>query len=265
MKEFVFHLLGEVKKIIKSNFIGFYIHGSLAMGCFNPKNSDIDILVLTDSSIGIEDKGLLARLFLAISTNPFPVEVSFLNQGQLQPFEHPCPFDFHYSEFWRERYEKDLALGSCEFINDEILKDPDLAAHLTITIHRGICIEGTPIKEIFPSIPRDYYISSIMGDFKECIDKVLENPVYCTLNLMRVYWYLKDGMISSKQEAGNWALSSLPKEMHQTVKKLLYNYSNEKDYYSFESSELLLIRDYINGNVGQLLKKQRNQEAKKEG
>ncbi|MBG9547815.1 hypothetical protein ABE25_14075 [Cytobacillus firmus] len=253
MKEFVFHLLTKTKEIVQDNFIGFYIHGSLAMGGFNPNNSDIDILVITEEPLKIELKRRLAKLFLAYSNHPFPVEVSCLSREQLMPFEHPCPFDFHYSEFWRERYEQDLSLETYEFLNGEIKKDPDLAAHITITFHRGICLEGKPIIEVFPLIPQSFYTSSIMGDFYDCTENIFEKPVYCILNLIRVYWYLKEGVISSKEEAGNWGLSSLPKEMHHTLQKVMYNYFFKQDNYTFEVNELLFISNYFADNVKELL------------
>ncbi|MEI2358527.1 nucleotidyltransferase domain-containing protein, partial [Mesobacillus zeae] len=43
----MFYLLDGTKEMISEKFIGFYIHGSLAMGGFNPKSSDIDVLVVT--------------------------------------------------------------------------------------------------------------------------------------------------------------------------------------------------------------------------
>lgn len=41
--EIVHHLAEEAKIFLKDNFKGFYLHGSLAMGGFNPDKSDVDI------------------------------------------------------------------------------------------------------------------------------------------------------------------------------------------------------------------------------
>lgn len=253
IQDFVFHLLKKTKEIINGGIIGFYLHGSLAMGGFNPKSSDIDILVVTNKSITIETKRKLTQLFLTCSKNPFPLEISFLNKEHLETWEHPCPFDFHYSEFWRKRYEEDLSKGTYEYLNGDIKTDPDLAAHITIITQRGICIEGKPIVEVFPTVPRSHYITSIMGDFQECLENIEENPIYCTLNLLRVFWYLKDGIISSKQEAGNWGLESLPKELSLTIQKVVNSYANEKDTFDFEKNGLLSLKNYIYNNVQNLL------------
>lgn len=257
VKEFIYFLLDDIKRVIESNFLGFYLHGSLAMGGFNPVKSDIDCLIVTHRSLNIDYKRQLARLFLKSSNNPFPVEVSFLNREQLKNWTHPSPFDFHYSEFWRERYEKDLSNGTSFFLNEEIKTDPDIAAHLTITKRRGICLEGPPIETTIPTIPRAHYISSIMGDYQECLDTILNDPIYCTLNLLRVYWFLKDSTISSKLEAGQWGLSTLPKELVSTLHKINDCYSSRLAHSrtnSLDKKELLAIKKYIEGEVNGLLK-----------
>ncbi len=141
IKDFIFNLQKHIYKI-NDDLIGFYIHGSLAMGGFNPNSSDIDVLVVTDKSITVETKRNLAKLLLMCSNSPYPVEISFLNKEQLKDWQHPCPFDFHYSEFWRERYENDLFRGTYKFLNGDIFTDTDLAAHITITNYRGVCVTG---------------------------------------------------------------------------------------------------------------------------
>ncbi|WP_257215910.1 nucleotidyltransferase domain-containing protein [Fredinandcohnia onubensis] len=177
IKDFIFNINKSIKEIINDSYVGFYIHGSLAMGGFNPKSSDIDVLVITYKSMEIEYKRNLARLLLDYSNSPYPIEISFLNTKQLRHWQHPCPYDFHYSEFWRERFEKDLLNGTYQFLNGDIHTDADLAAHLTITYQRGICVEGKPIKEVFPLVPRSDYISSILGDYQDCLENIEEDPI----------------------------------------------------------------------------------------
>lgn len=253
IRDFVINLLYKTKEILKEDFIGFYLHGSLAIGGFNSKSSDIDVLVITNKTMTVGTKRKLADLLLSFSNEPFPVEISFLNEKQLNNWTHPCPFDFHYSEFWRGRYQDDLSKSTYQHLNGEVRNDADLAAHITVLNHRGLSLEGPPINEVFPSVPRSHYISSIMGDFQECLENIEEDPIYCVLNLIRVFWYLKEGVISSKQEAGNWGLSFLPKELGSTIQKVINSYADEKELYVFEKSELLMLRNYINKNVQGIL------------
>lgn len=41
------HLSCLLREKLSDSVIGIYLHGSMAMGCFNPAQSDIDLLVIT--------------------------------------------------------------------------------------------------------------------------------------------------------------------------------------------------------------------------
>lgn len=248
-KNFVINLLYKLKDILKEEYVGFYIHGSLAMGGFNSKSSDIDVLVITNKTMTIKTKRELAELLLKISNEPFPVEISFMNMEQLINWTHPSLFDFHFSEIWRGRYQEDLSNNTKHYLNGEVRHDPDLAAHITILKHRGLRLEGPPIDEVFPFVPQSHYIASIMDDYQSCLENIEEDTVYCVLNLIRAYWYLKEGVISSKQEAANWGLSSLPEAFRFTIEKVMRSYSGEKDHFILEKTEILPLKKYINQHV----------------
>ncbi|XXM72346.1 aminoglycoside adenylyltransferase domain-containing protein [Lysinibacillus sphaericus] len=254
INETLTYLQKQFADIMDGELVGVYLHGSLAMGGFNPDTSDIDIVAVTDKPIKPETKRRLAKLFLKCSANPYPIEISFLNKGQLKEWQHPCEFDFHYSEFWRDRYENDLKSGTGEWINDDIKTDADLAAHITILNNRGISIAGRPIPEVFPPVPQPDYISSIVTDFKDCIANIGEDPIYCTLNMIRVYWYLKEGVISSKREAGNWGVVHLPVELKETVERVNECYSDKSGDRNFTKDELLIVRDYFSDRVKKLMR-----------
>jgi Nucleotidyltransferase domain. len=53
-------ILDEIVKsyygILKDNLVGIYLHGSLALGCFNPKVSDIDFLIVVRDKLPLEVK-----------------------------------------------------------------------------------------------------------------------------------------------------------------------------------------------------------------
>lgn len=249
VKDFVDNLQLRINERIGENVVGSYLHGSLAMGGFNPSRSDIDLLFVTKDSLAIEEKRDLARILLDLSNFPYPVELSILHAESLRSWNHPCPFEFHYSEFWRGRYKDDLHKHTFHYLNEEKKVDPDLAAHITILHHRGICLRGEPIDNVFPPVPKSDYIASIMGDFEDCLANIEDDPIYCTLNLLRVYWYLKEGIISSKLEAGQWALSHLPKNLQDTIHKVVACYTGEKKLDRLTYEELFLLCDFIKGEV----------------
>ncbi|MFS0674592.1 aminoglycoside adenylyltransferase domain-containing protein [Ornithinibacillus sp. 179-J 7C1 HS] len=255
IKDLVILLQKEIKEMMEGNMIGFYLHGSLAMGCFNPNRSDIDLLVVTEDSLSVDTKRNLAKLLLKESNSPYPVEISILHIDSLKNWQHPCPFEFHYSEFWRTRYEEDL-VGTTKYLNEDIPADADLTAHITILHERGICLEGEQIEEVFPQVSELDYIDAIMDDFQGCIENISGDPIYSCLNMIRVYWYLKEGVISSKLEAGEWGLVSLPEKLQATVRKAIDGYINEGNSSNFTMDELQQLRDYVKEQVNKLVNKE---------
>ncbi|WP_404442850.1 DUF4111 domain-containing protein [Sutcliffiella horikoshii] len=242
-------LTNTIRNITKENFLGLYIHGSLALGGFNPDRSDVDLLAIVKDSLDIATQTELAKSLLAISNDPYPIEISFLTQKQLENWTHPSPYEFHYSEGWRQSFERELLTGHYGAINNDHKVDHDLAAHITILNHRGICWEGPQIHDVFPVIPRTHYLSSILADYKDCLQNVDADPVYCVLNLIRVYWYIKEGVISSKLEAGEYGLNSFPQEYKQTIQKVLVSYQGIRER-ELQKVELTTIRNYIQDEVG---------------
>ncbi len=217
-------LTAELAAILGPAVCGVYLHGSLAMCCFNPDRSDVDLLVVTREPIDTTMKREVGESLLLWSNAPQPIEISFLAQAHLHPWQYPTPFDLHYSEEWRGLYERHLRTGEWSKWSMVARRDPDLAAHITITNARGVCIHGLPIRDVFPLVPPVDYIASILYDVKEAPDLIKDNPVYAVLNLCRVRRYLHDGAICSKDEAGAWAESVLDDPLAHLVSKALVAY-----------------------------------------
>jgi len=243
----------HLQVLLETNLIGIYLHGSLAMSCFNPDRSDIDLLVVTARGMSIETKRLAVQLLLRSSMAPNPIEISFLVEQQMHPFEHPLPFDLHYGESHREQYRQALISGEWMQWNDETKRDNDLAAHLTVTLARGICLFGKPIKEVFPAVPAQYYTASIVDDFQWGRNRIADNPLYFILNACRVYAYLLDGRIFSKDEGGSWGLLTLPGEYHSVITQALEIYRGSCEDEPFDVAALDLFAAYIDKQVKNLL------------
>lgn len=243
-------VVSGIQKVLDDNLIGIYLHGSLAMGCFNPERSDIDLLVVTERDLAIEEKRPLIELLLQFSGAPHPIEISFLHREDLDPWEYPTLFDLHFSEEWRDRYTRELASGTWQQWNEPPRpRDPDLAAHVTIVRHRGICLVGLPINEVFPTVPREHYLDSILADLKWGLQRLADNPMYGILNACRVYWYVRDSQICSKAEAGQWALGLpselLPDEHKASVAQALALYRGERHEASFDQASLARFADRV--------------------
>ena len=243
------NLLATFQQTLLSNLVGVYLHGSLAMGCINPMRSDIDLLVVTRHSMSVETKRDVVQTLLTCSLSPCPIEISFLVQQDIHLFQHPLPFDLHYSESWRERYVQALADGTWRTWNDEKKHDPDLAAHITVTRARGIRLFGEPVEEVLPPVPPAFYVASIVEDFDDALAECQHMPVYFTLNACRVLAYLLEGHIYSKEEGGMWGLQMLPPELHGVVKQALDIYRGNLADRPFDEAELTQFSQYMQQNI----------------
>jgi predicted nucleotidyltransferase len=111
--------------VLGEDLAGIYLHGSLAMGCFNPGKSDIDILVvirkrLTHAS-AIRIAGKLLSLRDEIANG---LEISVIREDVLSSVSYPTPCELHFSDYHRERYRtvEDYICGGYE--------DGDLASQI---------------------------------------------------------------------------------------------------------------------------------------
>ena len=59
-EKYLTRFVEAAQEAISENLLGVYLHGSAAMGCFNPKSSDLDLLVGVRA--GLED--LTKRRFM---------------------------------------------------------------------------------------------------------------------------------------------------------------------------------------------------------
>src|SRR5262249_40982504 len=96
-------LCAAVMDTLAEKLVGSYLHGSLAMGCFQPERSDIDLLVVVAEPMAVETKRVAAWGLLRLSGVPRPVEITFVTRHALLSHIYPVPFDLHFSEEWRQQ------------------------------------------------------------------------------------------------------------------------------------------------------------------
>ncbi|AZN40944.1 aminoglycoside adenylyltransferase domain-containing protein [Paenibacillus albus] len=234
---FLEEMADSFKQALGENIVGIYLHGSLAMGGFNPDKSDIDIIIIAKSKLTIEEtKALTKQLLLLHDELPSGrgIELSIVLAAIAADFVHPAPFEYHYSDYHREKYQRDedYCCGGFE--------DPDLAAHFTVIYERGMTIYGKPIREVFMPVDRAFYLQAIIGDIASASAEIMDSPVYYTLNLCRVLLYLREGVVSSKKEAAEWALHALPHEFNPVIAACLGEYSGLAKVHQLGEVELQL-------------------------
>ncbi|MDQ2714810.1 MAG: DUF4111 domain-containing protein [Chloroflexota bacterium] len=235
----------QVRIILGADLMGIYLHGSLALGCFNPELSDIDLLVVTQRRMSVAIKRQIMEQLLQLSNAPCPIEISFLVEPEIHPFRHPLPFDLHYSEFWRQETSQAQADGTWRQRNDVIRSDPDLAAHLMIAHRRGITLYGRAAASVLLPVPGKAYAQAIIRDYSEVRDTHMKKPVYFILNACRVHAYLTEGHIFSKDEGGVYGIEKLPAQFHTLINQALEIYRGERQDVPFNEDMLAQFATYM--------------------
>ncbi|MFL0268095.1 aminoglycoside adenylyltransferase domain-containing protein [Candidatus Clostridium radicumherbarum] len=233
------NIVETFKIILDKNLVGIYLHGSLAMGCCTTA-SDIDLIALVKEPIETSTMKAIIKALINFENLPKKgIEMSIVLEKYAKDFIYPTPFELHYSDFHKERY-----LSNDNYICGGYT-DKDLAAHFTIIKHRGICLYGKSIEEAFGNVPKKYYIDSIISDVENAKEDIIENTVYITLNLCRVLYYLKEEVISSKLEAGNWAKKEIPLQYRKLVEDAVNVYSEQLVKLEFDKGLLIEYADYM--------------------
>ena len=221
----VSRLVSALRNRFGKDLVGVYLHGSLAMGCFNPRLSDVDLIAVTKIGLIVDTQKAIVEELFKLSKAPTPLEFSLLRLNDLQPWQNPTPYLLHYSEDQRERLTSDIEDGAWKKWNEGPRVDTDLAAHITVLHARGICLWGEPIEKVFPEVPKEDYLASILADLEWSKSLLASNPIYPILNACRVLAYLREGKILSKDEGGRWAIEHLPSPMLPVARSAMSVYS----------------------------------------
>lgn len=229
-----------------SGLLGIYIHGSLCLGCFQPGHSDLDLLVVTHKPLDMAVRFELMKGFLALHRKPIPIEMSVMAWSDLHPWRHPAPYQFHFSEYWRERYEQMAAAGDMSFWDfKEEATDGDLACHITLTNQQGICLYGPPVEEVLPTVPEADFWDSIYWGIDYFGELKGEQLVTGILTLIRIWSYKETKRILSKAEAGEWSLDRIPAGSRYIVRNAVDVYSAVSGLVPYGEADLEELRRYV--------------------
>ncbi len=87
------------RKILSPALTGIYLHGSLAMGCFNPLKSDIDLIVVLERGVTEKQKRDFMEQVVALNGRAPAkgLELSLVKREHCSPFVYPTPYELHFS------------------------------------------------------------------------------------------------------------------------------------------------------------------------
>lgn len=208
------------RTILNDKLVGLYLHGSTALGCATD-NSDIDYIVVVNEKLTFTEKEKIMTHLVELSEQAPKkgLEMSIIMEDAVKPFIYPTPFELHASACYIEKFKqtRELCTNSVDY---------DTAAHVTVLLERGICLFGRPIENVFSKVPVEHFKDSIFRDIQDARKQFLDEPVYCLLNLSRVWMYFEEGDIASKLEGGEWAITKLPTPYKEVIKSAVHSYQN---------------------------------------
>jgi len=226
-------LLSEVQSILSASFIGLYLHGSLANGDFNPRSSDIDFLVVTDSNLPIETisnlKDMHAFLFSSRLAWSQKLEGAYLPKGDLRchdPANAPIPWLGMDGHFAFER------LGSDWIIQRHILRE------------KGIVVFGPPLMPMIDLVSAEDLREAVRGSLRDWWSPPFPSPerfnsdkyqAFAILTMCRSLFVLKFGAVASKPAAARWAQSMLGEPWNVLIAEAA-DLQNEMKFDKFEET-----------------------------
>jgi hypothetical protein len=178
--------------------VGVYLHGSMVLGGFDPRRSDVDVLVVTSDRMTAEEQSKAAYL-LSEDALPCPahgLELSIVTREvALHPSACP-PFELHVTTAPEDTKVVD---------GHDRSGDPDLVLHFAVCRAAGRLIgSGLPPERVFGPVPR----SVVLGQLAEELEWAAEHAPneYAILNACRAWRFALEGDLVSKVEGGGWAL-----------------------------------------------------------
>jgi len=187
--------------------VGAYLHGSLAMGAFDPGRSDVDVVAICAESLS---RSLRLAMGRALAATPRPpsggdLEFSLVTEAVARAPSPTPPFELHVST-----HQQPDVIDGGEHPGDE-----DLVVHFAMARARGRALVGPDPKDLFPQPNRESLIRTFLGDMRWAREQSaagweghhmpeLASMAYRVLNAGRSWRFLEAGTLGSKVEGAAW-------------------------------------------------------------
>lgn len=241
-REVLRQTLFDVHAILQGNLIGIYLYGSLAMECFRPRSSDIDVLLVVKERLSKELRKKVIEYLKSACSKDRRIELSIIHANTLQNPQYPMMVELHY-EYWGNVFENK--------------KDKEILSNLYTTRKRGFRVWGKSIDEVFSRIPAQYHLRSVIEDAEHTKKYLHDKPerigynvqVYWILGSCRILAFIREEKVLSKLEGGNWGLVHLPRKYHSLIERALSCYQEEKKDLVWNADELDAFAGYMTDTI----------------
>ncbi len=193
--------LGEqLADVVGHALVGAYLHGSAALGGFQPGSSDLDLLIVVNNQWQpVLREGVARVLQEAHGSSPGRgIEASVVRNKVAQAGGRRTDFEVHATT---DPNDCKVATGA------EVSGDPDLILHIAVCRQSAIAAFGPDAKIVFAEVDSTLVISQMINELTWALAQGSE--AYAVLNACRARFYLEHRMFCSKLDGGRWAQNQL--------------------------------------------------------
>ena len=206
-------LTAQLPVMLGRNLVGVYLYGSLTQRAFDPKRSDVDLIVVTRRDLSAaEFRRLDAWLKRARESNAWMarLQISFLIRDEIITMDaKACLYQFG-----------ELKRGG---------SDGNPIIWLNV-LRSGVVLYGPPPESFVPEITPEILSAALAREVGYLRAEICEQPqsewrdvpsyrAYAVLTLCRILYSHRHGTIVSKRRAAKWALENLPARWHALIRQ----------------------------------------------
>jgi len=200
-------LRASVREVLRDDFIGMYLYGSLASGDFDPDGSDIDVVVITARVLPDDLVCALEAMHAVVAAGDTKwvarLEAAYVPQQAMRRFDpnaSPCP-TINEGHFYLDRQSSDWVIQR------------------HVLYESGVVVAGPPLRSMIDPVQPDGIRRAVCALLHGWWSSLLDNPDlrlnnsgyqgYAVFTMCRALYALEHGVIVSKPVAARWAQQTL--------------------------------------------------------
>ncbi|HYF81188.1 MAG TPA: GNAT family N-acetyltransferase [Symbiobacteriaceae bacterium] len=213
-------LLDGVRSALGGQFLGFYLHGSLALGDMDPARSDVDFLVVTRAELAPEATAALASMHRRIAGSDLRWKTNY--EGSYIPLEAVR----RYSPA-EPPYPAVQVDGTFHTVRHGI----DWVIQRYVVREHGVVVAGPPPSTLIDPISADDLRRATRQLLQTWWLRLAADParleasseyqVYAVLTMCRALYTLQTGSVATKPAAARWARPVLGPRWHSLIDEAL--------------------------------------------
>jgi hypothetical protein len=198
-------LVAQLRAVLGAGLVGVYAGGSLALGGYDERRSDIDVAVVTREPLSETEKAMIVAS-LRHESVPCPARGLELVVYTAETAGSPTP---------AAGYELNLNTGRAMPLHASYAPGDGHAEHWygidrAILAEHGRALLGPPAARLFAAPPRSVLLEILAEAVRWHEQAGVARDDDAVLNACRALRYAAEGRWSSKQDAGAWACERLP-------------------------------------------------------